>query len=106
MVNYCYWHWGELFLKVKNYKPVSVILFLILALSISIIAVDNVSAASTTLYVNGTSGDDSYDGTSPVPVDEHIGPKKNIQTALDSVADDGLIHVSEGKYMESLTIIV
>jgi len=63
-----------------------------------------VNAASTTLYVNGTSGDDNYDGTSPVPVDEYIGPMKNIQTALDSVADDGLVHVSEGKYTESLTI--
>ena len=96
--------WGELFLKVKNFKAVFVILFLVLALSISIITVDNVNAASNTLYVNGTSGDDNYDGTSPVPVDKHIGPMKNIQTALDSVADDGLIHVSEGKYMESLTI--
>ncbi|MDP1552998.1 MAG: chitobiase/beta-hexosaminidase C-terminal domain-containing protein [Methanobacteriaceae archaeon] len=91
-------------MKVKNYKPVFLILFLILAFSISISTVDDVNAASNTLYVNGTSGDDNYDGTSPVPVDDHIGPKKNIQTALDSVADDGLIHVSEGKYMESLTI--
>ena len=65
---------------------------------------DDVNAASNTIYVNGTSGDDNYDGTSPVPVDETIGPMKNIQTALDSVADDGLVHVSEGKYTESLTI--
>lgn len=64
---------------------------------------DAISAA-TPLYVNGTSGDDNYDGTSPLVIDDKIGPMKNIQTALDAVDDDGTVNVAEGTYRESLTI--
>ena len=56
------------------------------------------------LYVNGTSGDDKYDGTSPMVIDDNIGPKKYIQSALDAVGDDGTVNVAEGTYRESLII--
>ncbi|MDP2835411.1 MAG: hypothetical protein Q8N97_00315 [Methanobacteriaceae archaeon] len=68
------------------------------------VSMDNVSAADTSLYVNGTSGDDKYDGTSPIVVDDYIGPKKYIQSALDVVGDDGTVNVAEGTYRESLII--
>jgi predicted outer membrane repeat protein len=64
----------------------------------------NTSHAATPLYVNGTSGNDTYDGTSPTWVSGIIGPKKTIQNGSDSVSVGGTVNIAEGNYQEHVTI--
>ncbi|MCE5213639.1 MAG: Ig-like domain-containing protein [Methanobacterium sp.] len=55
-------------------------------------------------YVNGDTGSDSYDGTSPTYLGGFTGPKPTIQGAIN-VADDGCtVQVMGGSYTENLTI--
>ena len=57
-----------------------------------------------TYYVDGTNGNDAYDGTSPTFVSGSIGPKKTL-TAMEAkpVAAGDLVHVRAGTYRETLT---
>jgi len=52
------------------------------------------------VYVNGTTGDNSYDGSSPVHTTGITGPKKTIAAGIGVVADDGNVHVAAGTYHE------
>jgi parallel beta-helix repeat protein len=79
---------------------VLIILFL-LAVSLTTL---NTSSAATPLYVNGTSGNDSWDGMSPVYLNGTYGPMKTIQTAVNAVDTDGTVYVAEGTYNEHVTI--
>ncbi|BDZ69417.1 hypothetical protein [Methanobacterium ferruginis] len=42
----------------------------------------NTSSAETTIYVNGTSGNDSWDGTNPTYIGDFVGPKKPLTMLL------------------------
>lgn len=64
----------------------------------------NTPHAATPLYVNGTSGNDSWDGTSPVYYNGTYGPMKTIQTAVNAVDTGGTVNVAEGTYNEHVTI--
>jgi hypothetical protein len=57
-----------------------------------------------TYYVDGTNGNDAYDGTSPTFVSGSTGPKKTL-TAMEAkpVAAGDLVHVRPGTYRETLT---
>lgn len=78
--------------------------FFIFISAVSLNTTELVSAAPDTVYVNGTSGNDDYDGTSPEYMGGTVGPKKTINNAIDQVADDGTVNVAEGTYTESLEI--
>jgi predicted outer membrane repeat protein len=65
----------------------------------------NTSHAAATLYVNGTSGNDSYDGTSLTWVSGTIGPKKTVQNASNAVDPSGTVKVASGTYNEHITTI-
>jgi parallel beta-helix repeat protein len=79
---------------------VLIVLFLF-AVSLATLSTSN---AAATLYVNGTSGNDTYDGTSPTWVSGTIGPKKTIQNASNSVDTSGTVNVASGTYNEHITI--
>jgi predicted outer membrane repeat protein len=56
-----------------------------------------------TVYVNGTTGSDDYDGSSPVPTSVTIGPKKTIggiNGGIEVVSDSGTVNVAAGTYHE------
>ena len=57
--------------------------------------------ATQVLYVDKSTGDDSYDGLSPDVQSETAGPKKTLQGAADAVtADYALVYVAPGVYDE------
>jgi hypothetical protein len=51
--------------------------------------------------VNTTSGNDDYNGESPVFVSGVIGPKKTIKNATKAVITDGTVHIASGIYNEN-----
>jgi hypothetical protein len=53
---------------------------------------------TTVCYVNGTTGDDSYGGSTPGTA------KKTIQAALDVVASGGTVNVAAGTYVQNLSV--
>ncbi|MGA2158438.1 MAG: choice-of-anchor U domain-containing protein [Dehalococcoidia bacterium] len=52
------------------------------------------------VYVNGTTGNAGYDGSSPVHSSGNIGPKKTVVQGISTVADNGTVHVAAGTYHE------
>ncbi len=57
-----------------------------------------------TAYVDGTNGNDSWDGSSPTHDDVLVGPKKTIQAGVDVVDSGGYVYVSTGTYNENVII--
>ena len=55
------------------------------------------SVYSTTYYVNGTTGNDLWDGLAAVWDGTH-GPKKTIQAGINASADNDIVSVSDGTY--------
>jgi predicted outer membrane repeat protein len=53
-----------------------------------------------TIYVNGTTGSNSYDGSSPVHTSDNVGPKQTIAAGIDAVTDNGTVNVAAGTYHE------
>ena len=58
----------------------------------------------TTVYVNGTTGSDGYDGSSPMHTSGTIGPKKTISAGIVAASDYGTVHVAAGTYIEAESI--
>jgi hypothetical protein len=50
------------------------------------------------VYVNGTTGSDSYDGSSPNVKSNKVGPKKSIKGGLDASSSGGTISIASGTY--------
>ncbi|WP_321423194.1 right-handed parallel beta-helix repeat-containing protein [uncultured Methanobacterium sp.] len=76
-----------------------------------IIQMDNPNYNNTTpghdyddRYVNYLTGNDTWDGTSPIYINGTRGPMKTIQAAINVVGENGTIHVASGTYYEHLTI--
>ncbi len=88
-----------------NFKKSGIFFILIILLLFAVsMATLNTSHAAATLYVNGTGGNDTYDGTSPTWVSGTIGPKKTIQNASNTVDTSGTVHVASGTYNEHISI--
>ncbi|MGB9978604.1 Ig-like domain-containing protein [Methanobacterium sp.] len=61
--------------------------------------VSSVSAApGATIYVNGSSGNDSWNGQSAKWISGTIGPKKSVKNATGTVNNGGTIIIANGKY--------
>lgn len=56
------------------------------------------------VYVNGATGNDIYDGSSPSVQVGGIGPKKTIQAGIDACEYDGTVHIAAGLYRENIVI--
>jgi predicted outer membrane repeat protein len=88
-----------------NFQKSGIFFILIILLLFAVsMATLNTSHAAATLYVNGTGGNDTYDGTSPTWVSGTIGPKKTIQNASNAVDTSGTVHVASGTYNEHISI--
>jgi len=84
-------------------KTLSILFALALVLSFSLVTATPVAAA-TPIYVNDTTGDDTWDGTSPTWVSGTIGPKKTIQAGINVVDPGGTVNVAAGTYTENIGI--
>ena len=90
-------------------KPIinrSKILIPLLILSIALIfslSMDNVSATpGDKIYVNGTSGNDSWDGQSLIYNNiTGSGPKSSIKNAIGTLNINGTIYIANGQYKGS-----
>ncbi len=56
------------------------------------------------VYVNGTTGNDAYDGSRPVFEGGTVGPKRTIQAGIDVTAAGGVCRVAAGTYGESIIL--
>ena len=83
----------------KNYLMFTMVLIGLLV--IFSYGTGNVSAASgDSIYVNGTSGNNVYNGQSAV-YDGTNGPKATIKNATGTVNSNGTIHIAKGTYYEN-----
>jgi hypothetical protein len=64
-------------------------------------SIQAVSADPAQIYVNTSSGNDNYNGESPVFISGVIGPKKTIKNATNTVITDGTVHIASGTYNEN-----
>jgi autotransporter family porin len=80
----------------------STLLIPILLLSLALIftmGLGTVSAVSgSTIYVNGSSGNDSWNGQSATHQTGITGPKKSIKNATETVSKGGTINIANGIY--------
>lgn len=86
-------------------------LFLVLALIFPVVlsftitgSVQGNGSLLDTVYVNGATGDDTFDGSSPLRGTENTGPKQTIHGGMDAAAAGGTIHVAAGTYTEVIWI--
>ncbi len=56
------------------------------------------AALATTFYVNGTTGDDTYNGLHPEPIIPPDGPKKTIQGGINVSSNTDTVIVADGTY--------
>jgi hypothetical protein len=60
--------------------------------------------SAATIYVDGTTGDDSNDGSSATFVSTGIGPKKTIQAGINAAGVSDTVSVASGSYAETPSI--
>jgi hypothetical protein len=66
---------------------------------------DFILGSAYSLYVNGTTGNNNYDGLSPVFTTNNHGPKATISAGIAAAALDGcIVRVAAGTYAETFTI--
>jgi len=83
-------------------KPIIIMLLFFISMVIFAFNIGTVTAVSdqSVIYVNGTSGNDNWDGTSPIHTSDVIGPKKTIKNATGTVQINGTIQIASGIYKE------
>lgn len=85
-----------------NYHIITFILFLIILTFIFSFCIGNVAASqSDTLYVNGSSGNDSWNGLNSTWINNTNGPKLSIKNATESVNSGGSVYIARGIYNET-----
>ncbi|MBI5459795.1 pseudomurein-binding repeat-containing protein, partial [Methanobacterium sp.] len=96
------WNRGEVVVKTIHESGNSIITILtILSLVlIFLLSMGPVSAAdSSTIYVNNTGGNDSWDGQYDTwQIGTLYGPKKSIKNATGTVTDGGTVNIANGMY--------
>jgi hypothetical protein len=78
-------------------------LMMIMAMGAGVITPGRVQAA-TPIYVNATTGSDTYNGESATVGTFPVGPKLTIQAGIDVVTAGGIVHVAAGNYVEQVGI--
>ncbi len=84
----------------NNLKSPVIVLFILLVFGIiSLASIGDVSANPGIIYVNDSSGNDSWDGESDVwDGISTVGPKKSIKNATGTVSDGGIVNIADGLY--------
>ncbi|MCK9150414.1 hypothetical protein MXE27_00450 [Methanobacterium alcaliphilum] len=84
----------------KTFKPkLSIIVILLVLFFLFNFTISAVSADKSTIYVNDSSGNDSWDGEYQEWLSGTInGPKKSIKNAIETVNDKGVVHIANGVY--------
>lgn len=90
-----------------NIKKLSITFLLIIGFVIIFSLNTNTSAAAVTsnTYVNSATGNDAWNGNSPVHTSGITGPKKTIKNAVNTAANYGTIKIAKGTYREYGIII-
>jgi len=83
----------------RKYKVILPLLLIGLGILFSF-SIQSVSADPSQIYVN-SSGNDNYNGESPVFISGTTGPKKSIKNATNTVINDGTVHIASGTYNEN-----
>jgi hypothetical protein len=91
--------------KQKITKENNLIMFGMAILGLAVIfayGMGNVSAApGNTIYVNGSSGNDAWNGLNSTWIGGTNGPKKTIKNATGTVKSNGIVHIDTGTYKEN-----
>ena len=87
----------------KNYKNLFKISLLLIGVSIIFsFGINATSAAnSPNIYVNGSSGNDNWNGLNSTWINTTNGPKATIQNATGTVGSNGTVKVASGTYDET-----
>ena len=91
-------------MKIKNTNiKIFKISLLLLGIGILLTFGVNTSAATTSsgIYVNGSSGNDNWDGLNSAYTSGSSGPKATIKNATDTVNTNGTIYITNGIYNEN-----
>jgi autotransporter family porin len=96
---------GEKMNKQKITKENNLIMFGMVILGLVVIfayGMGNVSAApGNTIYVNGSSGNDAWNGLNSTWIGGTNGPKKTIKNATGTVKSNGIVRIDNGTYKEN-----
>ena len=96
---------GENIQKQKISKQKNYLMFAMVLIGLFVIfsyGMGNVSAASgDSIYVNGSSGNDAYNGLNSTWTSGLNGPKATIGNATGTVTTNGTIYIAKGTYNES-----
>jgi hypothetical protein len=76
-------------LNINDYNLLIFAVFLIILSFIFLFGMGNVAAASNTIYVNITSGNDSWNGLNSTWINGINGPKASIKNATESANSGG-----------------
>jgi hypothetical protein len=92
-------------INVLNYNIITFTLLLIVLTFIFSFGIGNVAAQSNTIYVNGSSGNDSWNGLNSTWINSTNGPKASIKNATECVNCRGSIFIVNGTYNENNILI-
>ena len=81
------------------------LLLLGLVLIFSFCTNSDAAANTQSIYVNGSSGNDAWDGTSSTHIGTNIGPKKTIKSGLGVVSAGGTVNIAGGTYNEHSMVL-
>ena len=93
----------EIFIEQNKFSEKGKANYLIFALVliglVSIFSFGVGTASAATVYVNATSGNDSWNGLSAVHTIGNIGPNKDIETGINHVNTNGTLKIANGLYI-------
>ena len=87
---------------ILKYNKSNLIMFIVVLVGLVLIfsfGMGNVAAAGNTIYVNGSSGNDSWSGLNSTWINGTLnGPKATIKSATNTVTSGGTINIANGIY--------
>jgi hypothetical protein len=88
--------------KINKWGTIAAILILVLSCGMLFVPAHTALALIDTVYVNGDTGNDGWDGSSPINTDPGVGPVKTIAKGFSLVSTGGIVNVAAWTYTENL----